>query len=142
MPLPFPGTLIQYATVFSAAENCDENAKEWRHEVAYRTLALLRCSVAVVLYPTTKVPAWDVPELNGWERDDVKNNTFLNPTARRYMHECRSEYEENLRVPVRLAYLLRKSIHSQGSRLAKPIHVLREMKILSFVDGFMDGYYG
>jgi hypothetical protein len=118
------------------------DAKEWRNEVAYRTLALLRCSVAVILYPTTKVPSWDIQELNGFEREDVKNNIFLDPATLRYAHEHRSEYEENLRVPIRLAYLLRKSIHSQGNRLGKPLHVVREMKILGSVDGFMDGFYG
>jgi len=41
-----------------------------------------------------------------------------------------------------LAYLLRKSIHSQNDRLAKPLHVVRELKLLSAVDGFMNGFYG
>ena len=123
-------------------DNNDIAAKEWRNEVTYRTLALLRCSIAVILYPTTKIPSWDVPELNGWERDDVIHNIFLNPATLRYAHEHRSEYEENLRVPIRLAYLLRKSIHSQNQRLGKPLHVVRELKLLSSVDGFMNGFYG
>lgn len=123
-------------------DNDDLAAKEWRNEVAYRTLALLRCSVAVILYPTTKTPAWDIPELNGFERQDVQKNIFLNAETLRYAHENRSEYEENLRVPIRLAYLLRKSIHSQGKRLGKPLHVNRELKVLGSVDGFMNGFYG
>jgi len=98
--------------------------------------------MAVILYPTTKVPSWDVPELNGFERDDVKNNIFLNPATLRYAHENRCEYEESLRVPIRLAYLLRKSIHSQEKRLGKPLHVVRELKLLGSVDGFMNGFYG
>ena len=138
----YTGELIQYASIFSSVDNNDIAAKEWRNGVAYRTLALLRCSVAVILYPTTKVPSWDVPELNGFEREDVKNNIFLNPATLRYAHENRSEYEENLRVPIRLAYLLRKSIHSQERRLNKPLHVVRELKLLGAVDGFMNGYYG
>ena len=138
----YTGELIQYASIFSSVDNNDIAAKEWRNEVAYRTLALLRCSVAVILYPTTKVPSWDVPELNGFEREDVKNNIFLNPATLRYAHKNRSEYEENLRVPIRLAYLLRKSIHSQERRLNKPLHVVRELKLLGAVDGFMNGYYG
>ena len=140
--LPPPGDLIQNAIAFSAVDNCDLKAKQWRNEVAYRTLALLRCSVAVILFPTTNVPAWDIQELNGVEREDVKNNIFLNPETFRYAHEQRSEYEENLRVPIRLAYLLRKSIHSQGTRLGTPLPVLREMRILGSADVFMDGYYG
>lgn len=123
-------------------DNDDIAAKEWRNEVAYRTLALLRCSVAVILYPTSKTPAWEVPELNGFERDDIQRNTFLNPATLRYAHETRSEYEENLRVPIRLAYLLRKSIHSQEVRLGESLHVNRELKLLGTVDAFMTGFYG
>lgn len=123
-------------------DNDDIAAEEWRNEVAYRTLALLRCSVAVILYPTSKTPAWEVPELNGFERDDIQRNTFLNPATLRYAHETRSEYEENLRVPIRLAYLLRKSIHSQEVRLGKSLHVNRELKLLGTVDAFMTGFYG
>ena len=123
-------------------DNEELGAKEWRNEVAYRTLALLRCSVAVILYPTTHIPSWDIHELNGFEREDVKNNLFLNPATLRYAHENRSEYEENLRVPIRLAYLLRKSIHSQEKRLNKPLHINRELKLLGSVDGFMTGFYG
>jgi hypothetical protein len=140
--LLFSGELIQYATIFSVVNNDDIAAKEWRNEVAYRTLALLRCSVAVILYPTTKTPAWEIPELNGFEREDVQKNTFLNPATLRYAHEQRSEYEENLRVPIRLAYLLRKTIHSQEKRLGKPLHVVRELKVMGSLDGFMDGFYG
>ena len=134
--------LIQYATIFSSIENDRLEAKEWRNEVAYRTLVLLRCAIAVIDYPTTHIPSWEVTELNGFEREDVKNNIFLNPATLRYAHETRSEYEENLRVPIRLAYLLRKSIHSQQNRLGSPMHVVRELKLLSTVDGFMNGFYG
>lgn len=134
--------LIQYTIIFSMVDNDDIAAREWRNEVAYRTLSLLRCSIAVILYPTTHLPSWEIPELNGFEREDIKANLFLNPATHRYAHEKRSEYEENLRVPIRLAYLLRKSIHSQQQRLTKPLHVNRELKILGSVDSFMDGFYG
>lgn len=47
-----------------------------------------------------------------------------------------------MRVPIHVAYLLRKSIHSQGKRLRQPLVVAQENKLLSSVDSFSGGYYG
>jgi predicted membrane chloride channel (bestrophin family) len=44
-----------------------------------------------------------------------------------------------MRVPIRLSYLLRKTICTQSKRLRTPIHVAQENKLL---DHFMKGYYG
>ena len=38
-------------------------AQEWRNEVAHRTMLVLRTAVACMVYPTSKVPSWNVPEL-------------------------------------------------------------------------------
>ncbi len=54
--------LVQYAFIYSA-NSTDLQSKEWRAELAYRTLILLRTTMAVIDYPTTKVPAWAIPEL-------------------------------------------------------------------------------
>lgn len=133
--------LVQYAFVYSA-NSADEASREWRAEVAYRTMILLRTAMAVIDYTTTGVPAWDVPELRGAEREDVKRTTYLDPGCRRWAHGDRSEGEESMRVPVRISYLLKKTIHSQGTRLANPIIPALENKIMSNVDGFLSGYYG
>jgi Bestrophin, RFP-TM, chloride channel len=37
--------------------------QEWRNEVAHRTMLVLRTVVACMDYPTSKIPAWNVPEL-------------------------------------------------------------------------------
>lgn len=58
--------LIQNMVIYS--DHClDKAAKEWRQEVAYRAMILLQVVMAVIDYPTTKVPAWDIPELTGEE---------------------------------------------------------------------------
>lgn len=133
--------LVQYAFVYSSS-SIDEEAKQWRAEVSYRTLILLRTAMAVIDYPVTQVPAWDIPELSGVERRDVKRSTFLDPEIRRWSHADRSEGEESMRVPIRISYLLKKTIHAQAERLANPMIAMNEMKIMSSVDGFLLGYYG
>lgn len=55
----------------------------------------------------------------------------------------RNEEEENMRVPVRMAYELRKALHSQRKLFGdKRIETSQENKLLGSVDGYMSGYYG
>lgn len=133
--------LIQSCCVFSN-HTMDQAAREWRNQVAYRTLLLLRLSMAVLDYPTTNVPAWDVPELRGAELADIKASIFIAPEARRWAHSDRSEWEETMRVPIRMAYLLRKAVHSHGTVLTEPLVLMQENQILASINSFMSGYYG
>ena len=60
--------LIQNMVIFS--DHClDKAAKTWRQECAYRAMILLQVVMAVIDYPTSKVPAWDIPELSGEEEE-------------------------------------------------------------------------
>jgi len=143
---------IQNLCVFSM-DNTDQASKEWRHEVSYRCLILLRTCMAVIDYQSDKIAAWVIPELNGVEKDYIINNLFaldppdsqemLNTSVRRWAHDHHGEWEDSLRVPLRLAYLLKKSIHSQSERLTQdPIPWAYENKLLGCVDSFMAGFYG
>lgn len=133
--------LIQSCCVFSN-HTTDQAAREWRNQVAYRTLLLLRLSMAVLDYPTTNVPAWDVPELRGAELADIKASIFIAPEARRWAHSDRSEWEETMRVPIRMAYLLRKAVHSHGTVLTEPLVLMQENQMVASINSFMSGYYG
>ena len=122
-------------------------AKEWRNETLYRLLLLLRTSMGVVDYPMTRVPVWELNELSGVEREDIlHNSTFNTKSLRRFsiakgpesaqQSRCRtfqqqqlSEFEESMRVPIRVAYLLSKSIRSQSSRLDPAMPLQHENKI-------------
>jgi predicted membrane chloride channel (bestrophin family) len=134
--------LVQSMIVFSNHVE-DKAAKEWRLEVAYRSAILLKVVMAVMEYPSTGVLAWDIPELTGQEEQYVRNSSLvLSARARRWAHEQRSAWEETMRTPIQLAYLLRKSIHSQQKRLRVPLVAAQEMKLLASVESFMEGYYG
>jgi len=130
--------LVHTACVYSNADTSD-SAKEWRLEVTYRTLLLLRTAMAVIDYPDSHVSVKDIPELSGLERQDLEEHL---PLANHWLHESRTDYEENLRIPIRLSYLLRKSIRSQGTRIKPPIPVIAEGDLYAFVNAFLDGYHG
>jgi len=75
------------------------------------------------------------------ELEDVKNNIFLSANNRRWAHGERTVWEEAMRVPIRIAYLLRKSVHAQNKQLKEPMVAGQENKMLASVDSFMSGYY-
>lgn len=131
--------LLQTAFVLSRRdENLSRADKDWRSELAYRAMAMLRTVIAVIEYSEHKVPAWQVPELSGYELD------YCIPTAewRRYALSSQSEFKDSMRVPLRLAYLLRETIASQKTRLSRPLQIAQEIKLLGSVDSFMNGWYG
>lgn len=85
-------------------------------------------------------------ELDDFERANIKKYLYLDtgagPNALRWSHGARTEYEENMRVPVRLSYLLRRQIRKQSSVLAEPFTAPQEQKLHGSVDTFMAGYIG
>jgi len=134
--------LINTMAAVTEPKNNTKSSKEWRLEVAYRTCILLRTTMAVIDYPEDMIPAWKLEELNGAEREDILNNTYLDARVAALRMEKLSEFEESMRVPIRISYLLRKSIHSHVTRLKEPMHIALESRLLGAVDDFMTGFYG
>jgi predicted membrane chloride channel (bestrophin family) len=148
--------LIMDACVLTQ-DNKSDNAKRWRYEVAYRTLLLLRTSMAVIDYPTDFIASWKVPELQGEELEDILKHSLSNPELKEFRHEARSEFEESMRVPIRMSYLLKKSLQKQnkmlleesgdhvataGSGSSGPLATSHYISLMKNVDEFMNGYYG
>ena len=121
-------------------------AEEWRHEVAYRTLLLLRTTMVALEYPIHQTLPWTIPELNGMEANDIKNNLLSMTNTPSVVNDTNSRnynaiWEDVLRVPIRIEYILRKSVHSNMIRLTEPIPIQLELKIFTSIDNFMNGYY-
>lgn len=139
--------LIQSACVLTHDKQ-DSSSKQWRFELAYRTLMLLRTTMAVLSYRSNKIPAWDVPELNGDEYDDIRNTILIDDdnryakTSQYKTSTIQGTWQETMRVPIRMAYLTRKTIHSQEKRLEQPLVFSAENRLFGNVDSFMNGYYG
>jgi hypothetical protein len=140
--------IIQNMAVFTK-EDQSQGAQEWRHELAYRVCLLLRLSMAVIDYPTTGIPSWKIPELQGDAKDYIYKtlttttiNHHTSQTPRRWAHADRGESEESMRVPIRMAYLLRTTIYSSRNRLETELGAWQLGKLFASVDGFLGGYYG
>ena len=136
-----PGELIQNTVVFCNDQTSQE-AKEWRLEMAYRSLLLLRTAMAVLNFSVREEVAWQLPELNGKERRIVQRSLLINPENLRYAIDENTEFEETMRVPVLISYMLVETITQQSKRLTTPLVLAQEMKLCSSVDSFMTGYHG
>lgn len=133
--------LVQNLCTITAVHQ-DQKSKEWRAEVAYRTMLFLRTAMAILNYGTDGIPNWKVPELNGTELSYVMENLLFHPQNSHYAILPRSEYEENMRVPILVGLLLRKSIVEHAKRLPEPLAVPLELKLLSSADACVAGFTG
>jgi hypothetical protein len=155
------GELMHHTVVFSRKyKNTDPQAKEWRSEIAYRIMLVLRTTVAIIDYPNDKIPAWQLPELSsGLELQACKPGSTTTTTTwnHQWAHHNHNNSEESeaysdpilaadlmhsFRVPIRLTFLLRESICSQEERLTHPLVMDQELKLLEYVDRILEGYYG
>ena len=105
-------------------------------------MLLLRTALGNLEYPTTGIPNWKLPELNGVELDYVLDNLLYHPQNAYYAMMPRSECEENMRVPILISLLMRKSIVGHTKRLPKPLEYLQEIKLLTAVDSCSAAFAG
>ena len=131
--------LLQTAYILTRRDgNSSRPEMDWRAELAYRAMVMLRAALSVIEYNSSQIVAWKIEELSG---DELKYVT-PSPEWRRYAQAKSSERTNSMRVPVRLCFLLRETIASHQSRLAHPLMANHEIKLLATVDGFMNGWYG
>ncbi|CAB9518082.1 Zinc finger, RAN-binding domain containing 2 [Seminavis robusta] len=133
--------LVQYLCTLTAKYQ-DEKSREYRAELTYRSMLFLRTAVGILDYHTTGLPNWKVPELNGVELDYVLNNLLYHPQNAHYAMLPRCEFEENIRVPLLIGLLLRKSIIEHTKRLPKPLAMPEENKLFAAVDSCVTAYSG
>mmetsp|Transcript_25660 Transcript_25660/g.36197 ORF Transcript_25660/g.36197 Transcript_25660/m.36197 type:complete len:322 (+) Transcript_25660:423-1388(+) len=133
--------LIQNACVFTK-EDQSQGAKEWRYEVAYHTCLLLRLAMAVVDYPDTKVPSWEIPELQGRAKEYLLATCSTNGISNRWAHASRGLSDDNMRYPIRAVYLLRDSVFSGKRLLEIELQAWQWSRLFGPIDTFMNGYYG
>mmetsp|Transcript_14555 Transcript_14555/g.22432 ORF Transcript_14555/g.22432 Transcript_14555/m.22432 type:complete len:228 (+) Transcript_14555:133-816(+) len=117
--------LIQHMIAFTRYDAKD-SAKEWREDIARRTVAMLRTVVAVLEYDTKGQHTWQIPELT----HDEKQAILL------------SVGDSNERAPMVLVIFLRTSIVTNVERLSEPLPVNKELKLLAFVSDFVAAYHG
>ena len=105
-------------------------------------MLFLRTAMGILEYSTYGVPNWKIPELNGVELEFVMDNLLFHPQNRQYAILGRSEYEENMRVPMLIGLLLRKTIVEHAKRLPQPLQMPQELKLLSSADACIAAFTG
>jgi hypothetical protein len=156
--------LAHYTCTLTARDK-STRAKEWRQDVIYNGIILLRVTMAVLEFRANPdQEPWDVPELSWIQQADIKQNLFLDrlgspdevsTSVRNLRHSHlggakdggRRVLEEACRVPVGLGFNLRKEILKQrdGKWLKKgtwdhPCN--EEIKLLDLVADFLKAYSG
>ena len=122
-------------------------APEWRSEVAYSLMILIRTVIAALSYDATGIPAWDVPELIRSElRNDLCSSIDVNnsdPTSESHVtpDKYREQRGKNFRAPIRIAFLLREQIYSQRKRLNVMMEYLEESTLFNSLTIFMTAYH-
>lgn len=91
-------------TAAAATMNKNKNKTSdaiWRTEIAYRTLLLFRTTATNIEFPSTKIPAYTVKELTGFEREFVQPHySFM-----KYHSIPQSTALNSFRVPLKLVSL-------------------------------------
>lgn len=144
--------LIHHTAVLTMQDKC-RGAKQWRQDVSFRTILLLRVTIAALEFNTTQVNTWDViPEQmrgqlelfvsGGAGGDD--NGTGFQDRMMKWAHGARTLSDENFRAPIVLAYNLRAEIMKQrnGQYLKIDMHPNEELKLLGFVSDFVSAFHG
>jgi hypothetical protein len=130
--------LVQMVTIGSF-EQMNPVGAQWRHDVVYHAMIMLRAAMGVMDYRTDGIPGWELPEVDPTLAATLQSQLFLDKPHMRWAHHSKvSENEENMRVPIRMATLTKKAI-----RNAIPVlDVQSELNLFNIVDNFMVAYFG
>eukprot|EP00521_Asterionellopsis_glacialis_P004707 CAMPEP_0195275898 /NCGR_PEP_ID=MMETSP0706-20130129/18184_1 /TAXON_ID=33640 /ORGANISM="Asterionellopsis glacialis, Strain CCMP134" /LENGTH=300 /DNA_ID=CAMNT_0040333377 /DNA_START=59 /DNA_END=961 /DNA_ORIENTATION=- len=133
--------LVQNACLFTKEDQSD-SAKQWRHDLAYHACLHLRLAMAVIDYPSSNKPCWEIPELQGSAKEYLCSTCQTVGITKRWSHFTRGLAEDNMRVPIRAAYLIRDTLSSSKSRVETKFEAWQWIRMHGNVDSFMKCYYG
>ena len=136
--------LAQFTTVYTLETNTAQ-AKEWRHEVCFRTTLLLRVTMDALLWSSTERQAWEKeyfqydPIADGHDNPKHVSKHFFRMCQ--LTHGRRSRIDEHFRAPIALAHQLRQTImqHPQYLGYKMPVNEYRDL--LNFVTIFMSAFH-
>lgn len=143
--------LIHTCSLLTCHDTC-EGAKQWRQDVAYRTILLLRITMAALEFQSNSVNAMEFVEGSSG-RINTEDATRSESKKRygNWNHGKRDLSDENFRAPIVLAYNLRSEImkQRQGGYLEQKrkdtktfMHVNEELKVLGMVSNYVSAFHG
>lgn len=136
--------LSQFATAYTF-ETQTGTAKEWRLEVCYRTILLLRVTMDALLWSSTERAKWEDEYFQYHEEDDmdeqdeqVSEHFFQ---FRALTHGRRSMIDENCRAPISFSHILRMTIMEHPKYLGYKMAVNEYRDLLNFVTEFGTAFH-
>lgn len=133
--------LVQQACVYSLAKGeTSTQAKQWRNDVAYHILILLRCVQTILDYPSRREPVWTYMVDDELQKEIQYKLYSVSP---RFSHGVkRGEFEDMIRVPLMLEYKLRETIQRHYKVFTNPFIIHQERALQACVDKFMNAWTG
>jgi len=118
--------LSHLTTVYTLDQQTPQ-AQQWRQDVCFRTILLLRVTLDALLWSSTEREQWTdeyyrfKPEKDGVDDDEVSEDFF---NFRRLNHGRRSLIDEHFRAPITFQYELRRVIMQHPQALGYKMAVV------------------
>ena len=142
--------LVQDACALTQYDSGD-GGREWRSDVAYHSMLLLRVVAAVLVRGTSGVNAWECNAFTDEEAEKVRRVLTIDGSCglrkadvhrQEWVYGQETEYDENLTVPHRVVHQLKRTIVSQRKLLRNKLDSFQETKLLNGTGEFMKAYHG
>jgi predicted membrane chloride channel (bestrophin family) len=124
--------ITQYTCVYTFKTQTPK-AIEWRQDMAYRTILLLRVTMDML--------RWSSENLSTWERSyNPQDKASRRLSA--FSHGNRTLVDENFRAPIMFSHILRELIMKHPEALDYTMHANEYRDLLNFVTDFNKAFHG
>ena len=124
--------LTQFTCVYTGRTQTPK-ASEWRQEVAFRTILLLRITMDTL--------RWSSEALEKWEHEYApKDRASVRLTA--LSHGDRTLIDEYFRAPIMFSHILREKIMAHPDALGYQLHANEYRDLCHFVTSFNKAFHG
>ena len=124
--------LVQFACVYTFRSKTSK-AVEWRQDVAYRTILLLRITMDTLRWSSENIHSWD----ESYQANDDQAHRMS-----RLTHGERTVTEETFRAPTMFSHLLRETIMKHPDYLGYTMPVNEYRDLCGFVTDFNKAFHG
>lgn len=149
--------IAQFTTVYTF-QTQTASAKQWRQDVCYRTILLLRVTMDALLWSSTEREMWeeeyfkydkikDRSDRDGGGGDGREEGEYDNNVSEHFFrfrsltHGRRSMIDENFRAPISFSHVLRRTIMEHPEYLGYKMAVNEYRDLLNFVTVFNEAFH-
>lgn len=136
--------IAQFTMIYSF-QNQTPEARQWRHEVCYRTILLLRVTMDALLWSSTEREKWEQEYFKYQQRDAEQGEQGASEhffRFRQLSHGRRSNVDEIFRAPITFCHLLKQTIMTHPDYLGYKLAVNEYRDLVLFVASFQEAFHG